>query len=268
MSEQDLKVRKKSNKQRYEAELLRFQGELAHLQTWVKATGARIIVVFEGRDAAGKGGIIKRLTEWVSPRVFRVVALPAPSDREKSQMHFQRYLAYFPAAGEVVIFDRSWYNRAGVDRIMGFADAETVERFLTLAGPFEKAFVESGIQLIKFFVDVGEDEQDKRFRERIENPMKQWKLSPMDLESYRRWWDYSHAYDEMLTRTDSDWAPWWVVPSDDKKRARINCITHLLSLIPYERIPYEKPELGKRQKKPKGFRVSPLSRNFVPDVFG
>ncbi len=259
-------LRKEQNK-RYEKELERLQVELAYLQSWVKASGARIIVVFEGRDAAGKGGVIKALTERVSPRVFRVTALPAPSDREKSQLFFQRYMAHFPAAGEIVIFDRSWYNRAGVDRVMGFASPEKVERFLQQAAPMEKNIVEGGIQLIKYFLDVDMDEQDKRFQERIHNPLKQWKLSPMDVESYQKWWEYSKAYDEMITRTDSGWAPWWVVPSNDKKRARINCITHLLSQIPYERIPFDKPKLGKRAEKPKDYRESGLARNVVPDVF-
>ena len=263
----DPKALRKAEAKRYEKTLERLHIELAYLQSWVKATGARIIVIFEGRDAAGKGGVIKALTERVSPRVFRVTALPAPSDREKTQMFFQRYMAHFPAAGEIVIFDRSWYNRAGVDRVMGFASAEKVESFLKLVAPVEKTMVDSGIQLIKYFLDVDMDEQDRRFRERIDNPMKQWKLSPMDVESYQKWWEYSHAYDEMISRSDSAWAPWWVVPSNDKKRARINCITHLLSQIPYERIPYAKPKLGKRAEKPEGYRESGLARNIVPDVF-
>ena len=264
---EDPKALRKAAKKRYETELERLHVELAYLQSWVKATGARIIVIFEGRDAAGKGGVIKALTERVSPRVFRVTALPAPSDREKTQMFFQRYMAHFPAAGEIVIFDRSWYNRAGVDRVMGFASAEKVEGFLKLAAAVEKPIVDSGILLVKYFLDVDLDEQDRRFRERMDNPMKQWKLSPMDVESYRKWWEYSHAYDEMISRSDSAWAPWWVVPSNDKKRARINCITHLLSQIPYERIPYDKPKLGKRAEKPEDYRESGLARNTVPDVF-
>lgn len=263
----DPKALRKAQAKRYEKELERLHVELAYLQSWVKATGARIIVVFEGRDAAGKGGVIKALTERVSPRVFRVTALPAPSDREKTQMFFQRYMAHFPAAGEIVIFDRSWYNRAGVDRVMGFASPQKVEDFLKLVAPVEKTIIDSGILLIKYFLDVDMEEQDKRFRERIDNPMKQWKLSPMDVESYQKWWEYSKAYDEMISRTDSAWAPWWVVPSNDKKRARINCITHLLSQIPYERIPFDKPKLGKRAEKPEGYRESGLARNVVPDVF-
>lgn len=261
------KAARKLAKKHYEKELERLQIELAYLQDWVKRTGARIIVVFEGRDAAGKGGVIKTLTARVSPRVFRVTALPAPSDREKTQLFFQRYMEHFPAAGEIVIFDRSWYNRAGVDRVMGFASPEKVEHFLRLAGPIEKTIVDGGIALIKYFLDVDMDEQDKRFRERIDNPMKQWKLSPMDIESYRKWWDYSKAYDEMISRTDSEWAPWWVVPSNDKRRARINCISHFLSQIPYEKLPFDKPKLGKRDKRPSGYKESGMARNIVPDVF-
>ncbi len=204
---------------KYQAELERLQTELAHLQAWVKASGARIVIVFEGRDAAGKGGIIRRLTERVSPRVFRVVALPAPSDREKTQLYIQRYLAHMPAAGEIVIFDRSWYNRPGVERVMGFASGEQVQNFLELIGPFERTLTRSGIILLKYFVDVSEEEQEKRFRARIDDPLRQWKLSPMDIESYRKWWDYSAAYDEMISRSDTEHAPWWIVPSDDKKKA-------------------------------------------------
>jgi polyphosphate kinase 2 len=250
----------------YTRELARLQVEVAHLQTWVKATGARIVIVFEGRDAAGKGGVIKRLTERVSPRVFRVVALPAPTDREKSQMYVQRYLAHLPAAGEVVIFDRSWYNRPGVERVMGFASDEQVARFLTVTPAIERAIVDNGIILLKYFLDVSEAEQEKRFRQRIADPLRQWKLSPMDVESYRRWWDYSRAYDAMLDATDSAHAPWWIVPSDDKKRARVNCIAHILSRIPYEEIPFDKPELGKRRKRPKDFEASTRDRRLVPDV--
>ena len=251
----------------YDRQLREIHVELVKLQQWVVATGTKVIVVFEGRDGAGKGGTIKALTERVSPRVFRVVALPAPTEREKSQMYVQRYIKHFPAAGEIVIFDRSWYNRAGVDRVMGFASPQKVEDFLKLAAPVEKTIIDSGILLLKYFLDVDMDEQDRRFRERMDNPMKQWKLSPMDVESYRKWWEYSHAYDEMISRSDSAWAPWWVVPSNDKKRARINCITHLLSQIPYERIPYDKPKLGKRAEKPEDYRESGLARNTVPDVF-
>ncbi len=250
----------------YDRELARLQVELAHLQTWVKQTGARIVVIFEGRDAAGKGGIIRRITERVSPRVFRVVALPAPTDREKTQMYGQRYLSHLPAAGEIVIFDRSWYNRPGVERVMGFCTELEARRFLERVSRFEAVIVESGIILLKYFLVVSEAEQERRFRQRIDDPVRQWKLSPMDLESYRRWWDYTAAYDEMITMSDSDHAPWWIVPSDDKKRARINCISHMLSRIPYERVEFTKPKLGKRQKRPAGFVDDTSMRNVVPDI--
>jgi polyphosphate kinase 2 len=259
--------KKKERNRAYEAEFARLQVEIAHLQRWVTETGARIIVIFEGRDAAGKGGLIKRLVEKVSPRVFRVVALPSPSDREKTQMYFQRYMAQFPAAGEVIIFDRSWYNRPGVERVMGFASDEKVKRFLQLAPPFEKIMVENGIILLKYFLDVSEEEQERRFRQRIDDPVRQWKLSPMDIESYRRWWDYTKAYDEMIRATDSSHAPWWIVDSTDKKSARINCITHLLKSIPYKRVKFEEPELGKRQKRPDDFVADNSARNVVPAVF-
>ncbi|MFQ6180608.1 polyphosphate kinase 2 [Sinorhizobium meliloti] len=251
----------------YAKELGRLQEEIAHLQAWVKKTGARIVIVFEGRDAAGKGGVIKRFTERVSPRVFRVVALPAPTDREKTQIYMQRYIQQLPAAGEVVIFDRSWYNRPGVERVMGFCSEEKATRFLELAPRFEAAMIESGIVLLKYFLDVSEDEQERRFRQRIDDPLRQWKLSPMDIESYRRWWDYTRAYDEMIRMTDTDYAPWWIVPSNDKKRARINCLSHILSSIPYERVKFEEPDLGKRQKRPGDFVSDTRIRRTVPDVF-
>jgi polyphosphate kinase 2 len=251
----------------YSKRLRELQVELAYLQAWVKQSGARIVIVFEGRDAAGKGGVIKRLTELVSPRVFRIVALPAPSDREKSQIYMQRYLTQFPAAGEIVIFDRSWYTRPGVERVMGFCSEEKARRFLELTPRFEAAMVEAGITLLKYFLDVSEEEQDKRFRQRIDDPVRQWKLSPMDVESYRRWWDYTKAYNEMIRATDTDYAPWWIVPSDDKKQARINCISHLLSSIPYERVPFEEPKLGKRQKRPENFIDDTTPRRVVQDVF-
>lgn len=258
---------KKARKKAYEAEIARLQIEIAHLQAWVKETGARIIIVFEGRDAAGKGGLIKRLVERVSPRVFRVVALPAPSDREKSQMYFQRYMAQFPAAGEVVIFDRSWYNRPGVERVMGFTPEGKVKRFLQEVPNLEALIVESGIILLKYFLDVSEEEQERRFRRRIDDPIRQWKLSPMDVESYRRWWDYTKAYDEMIRLTDTPVAPWWIVDSNDKKSARVNCISHLLDSIPYEQVPFEEPTLGKRQKRPKDYVEPNTARNKVPRVF-
>ncbi len=251
----------------YERELTRVQVELSHLQSWVRNTGARIVVVFEGRDAAGKGGIIKRITERVSPRVFRVVALPAPTEREKTQVYIQRYVRHMPAAGEVVIFDRSWYNRPGVERVMRFCTDEEAERYLILTPRFEAYLVESGIILLKYFLTVSEQEQERRFQRRIADPLRQWKLSPMDLESYRRWWDYTRAYDEMIRRTDTPQAPWWIVPSDDKKRARINCITHLLNSVPYERLAFKNPDLGKRQKRPKDFVDDESHRNLVPDIF-
>lgn len=250
----------------YGKELTRLQEEIAHLQAWVKKSGARVVIVFEGRDAAGKGGVIKRFVERVSPRVFRVVALPAPTDREKSQIYMQRYIQHLPAAGEVVIFDRSWYNRPGVERVMGFCSDEKARRFLELAPRFEAAIVESGIILLKYFLDVSEKEQERRFRQRITDPLRQWKLSPMDVESYRRWWDYTRAYNEMLRMTDTEYAPWWIVPSDDKKRARINCISHILSSIPYERVKFAEPELGKRQKRPDDFVDDNRTRRTVPNV--
>lgn len=259
---------KKARNRAYDAQLARLQVEIAHLQAWVKATGARIVIIFEGRDAAGKGGIIKRLVERVSPRVFRVVALPAPSDREKTQIYFQRYMAHMPAAGEIVIFDRSWYNRAGVERVMNFTPEESVKRFLEIVPQMEGLIVESGIILLKYFLDVSEDEQERRFRQRIDDPVRQWKLSPMDIESYRRWWDYTKAYDEMIRLTDTPHAPWWIVVSDDKKAARINCISHILSAIPYEPIAYEEPKLGKRQKRPDDDASDLVARNFVPAIFG
>ncbi|WP_028747130.1 polyphosphate kinase 2 [Rhizobium mesoamericanum] len=258
---------KKERKKAYEKEIARLQVEIAYLQSWVQASGARIVIIFEGRDAAGKGGVIKRLVERVSPRVFRVVALPAPSDREKSQMYFQRYMAQLPAAGEVVIFDRSWYNRTGVERVMGFTSEDKVRRFLQVVPHLEGLIIESGVILLKYFLDVSEDEQERRFRQRIDDPVRQWKLSAMDLESYRRWWDYTKAYDEMISATGSPHAPWWIVNSDDKKSARINCITHLLKSIPYERVESDEPKLGKRQKRPDDYVADSIARNIVPSVF-
>lgn len=260
-------VEGKSGGGRYTKKIEELQVELAHLQAWVKHSGARIVIIFEGRDAAGKGGVIKRLTERVSPRVFRVVALPAPTDREKSQIYMQRYVAHLPAGGEIVIFDRSWYTRPGVERVMEFCSERTARRFLELTPRFEAAIVESGTTLLKYFLDVSEEEQEKRFRQRIDDPMRQWKLSPMDIESYRRWWDYSKAYNEMIRATDTDYAPWWIVPSNDKKQARINCISHILSSIPYERVPFEEPKLGKRQKRPDDFVDDTTARRIVPDVY-
>ncbi|MEA3411528.1 MAG: polyphosphate kinase 2 [Pseudomonadota bacterium] len=252
----------------YESELEKLQGELVKLQHWVREKGLRVIVVFEGRDAAGKGGVIKRITERVSPRVFRVVALPAPTEREKTQMYIQRYITHFPAAGEVVIFDRSWYNRAGVEPVMGFCTDEQYEGFLRECPTFERYIVESGIILIKYWFDVGMEEQHRRFESRIEDPRKVWKLSPMDVESYKRWYQYSKARDRMLDATDTDHAPWNVVLSDVKKRARLNCISNLLGQIPYKELPREKINLGKRNMKGKyDDQASLEGRRFVVERY-
>ena len=260
--------KKKLSTAEYEAELERLQGELVKLQYWVKEKGLRVIVVFEGRDAAGKGGVIKRITERVSPRVFRVVALPAPTEREKSQLYIQRYLGHFPAAGEVVIFDRSWYNRAGVERVMGFCTDEQYEDFLRDCPEFESYFTERGIVLIKYWFDVGMEEQSRRFRSRIEDPRKIWKLSPMDVASYARWYQYSKARDRMLEATDTEHAPWYVVRSDNKKRARLNCISHLLGQIPYKDLTGEKVDLGERSSKGKyDDQASLEGRRFVPEKY-
>jgi polyphosphate kinase 2 len=258
---------RKARNKAYDRELARLQVEIANLQAWVKSSGARIVIIFEGRDAAGKGGMIKRLTERVSPRVFRVVALPAPSDRQKTQLYMQRYIEQLPAAGEVVIFDRSWYNRPGVERVMGYCTEHAARRFLQEIPHFEALITESGVMLLKYFLTVGEDEQERRFRQRIDDPVRQWKLSPMDLESFRRWWDYTSAYDEMLRLTDTPHAPWWIVDSNDKKAARINCLTHLLQSIPYEKVRYHEPKLGKRQKRPDDYVGDRTARNVVPSVF-
>ncbi len=233
----------------YEKELRKLQVQLCHLQEWVKEKKLRVIVLFEGRDAAGKGGTIKALSEKVSPRVFRVVALPAPSDREKTQMFMQRYMQHFPSAGEIVIFDRSWYNRAGVEYVMGFCTADEHDRFLQLCPQIERYVVDGGIILIKFWLEVGMDEQERRFRARIDDPVRQWKLSPMDIESYRRWYAYSRARDLMLKNTSSKHAPWHIIRSNDKRRARLNCIAHLLKTIPYSRVARDKIKLPKRSDK-------------------
>lgn len=252
----------------YEDELRKLQVKLCYLQDWLKESGHRCIVVMEGRDAAGKGGTIKAITERVSPRIFRVVALPAPSDREKSQMHIQRYFGHFPAAGEMVIFDRSWYNRAGVDSVMGFAKEKQVERFLKLAPRIEDYIIDGGIQLIKVWLEVGMEEQDKRFHARIDDPLRQWKLSPMDLESYSRWYDYSRARDRMLEATDTDRSPWHIVRTDDKRRGRLNVISHLLDLIPYKKIGREKVKLPDRDSKHAyDDQASIAGRRFVPERY-
>jgi polyphosphate kinase 2 len=249
----------------YERELARLHAELVKLQLWVVAKGLKVCIVFEGRDGAGKGGVIKAITERVSPRVFRVVALPAPTDREKSQMYIQRYLRYFPAAGEVVIFDRSWYNRAGVERVMEFCSMEQVRRFLEVAPAFEKAIVESGILLVKYWLEVSPEEQTRRLEARIKDPRKIWKLSPMDLKSYNRWYGFSRARDDMFKATDTPWAPWHAIRSDDKKRARLNAISHLLAQIPYHDPPRDKPILPKRQK-PDGYQEPDYPYKVVPEL--
>jgi polyphosphate kinase 2 len=258
----------KMKRKAYEKELGKLQVELCHLQDWVKKTGARIIVVFEGRDAAGKGGTIKAITERVSPRVFRVVALPAPSDRQKTQMFMQRYIQQFPAGGEIVIFDRSWYNRAGVEYVMGFCTEEQNRRFLELCPQIEKYIIDGGTRLIKIWLEVGKDEQERRFSARINDPLRQWKLSPMDVESYRRWDDYSRARDMMLKATDSKHAPWHIVRSDDKRRARLNCIAHILRSIPYKKVPHTKVKLPKRSGKGRYDDQATLKgRNFVRETY-
>ena len=259
--------RKLSGKE-YAKQLLKLQAELCHLQSWVKAKGLRVIVLFEGRDGAGKGGTIKAITERVSPRVFRIAALPAPSDREKSQMYMQRYIQHFPSAGEVVLFDRSWYNRAGVEPVMGFCSKEQHERFLHRCPEFERYIVDGGITLVKFWLEVSNKEQEKRFLARIKDPVRQWKLSPMDLPSRTLWYDYSRARDRMLEATDTGFAPWVIVPSDDKKRARLNAIAHLLRVIPYKKLPREKVDLPKRAKKRAYDDEAAIKhRRFVREVF-
>jgi polyphosphate kinase 2 len=240
-------------RQKYEKRLKKLHVELVKLQEWVKVKGVKVCVIFEGRDGAGKGGTIKAITERVSPRVFRVVALPAPTEREKSQMYLQRYVAHFPAAGEIVIFDRSWYNRAGVERVMGFCPEDQVKRFLQLTPQFEKLMIENGILLRKYWLEVGMEEQTRRLTARIDDGRKIWKLSPMDLDSYSRWYDYSRARDEMFKTTDTAWAPWFVVDSNDKRRARLNLISHLLASIPYKKAKRDKVKLPRRQKR-KGYR--------------
>jgi polyphosphate kinase 2 len=263
----DDKPQKLSNKE-FNKELERLQGELVKLQYWVKEKGLRVIVVFEGRDAAGKGGIIKRITERVSPRVFRVVALPTPSEREKTQVYMQRYITHYPAAGEIILFDRSWYNRAGVERVMGFCTEEQYLGFLHYTPIFEKAITDGGILLVKYWIDVGMEEQERRFKDRIHDTRKTWKLSPMDTESYKRWYEYSRARDAMLTATDTDYAPWYIVQSDDKKRARLNCITHLLSLIPYKDPQLEAVKLGRRNRKDQYDDEAALKgRRFIPSIY-
>jgi len=257
----DGKLREKD----YQRELKRLHVELVKLQQWIVHDRRKVCIVFEGRDGAGKGGAIKAITERVSPRVFRVVALPAPTEREKSQMYIQRYLPHLPAAGEIVIFDRSWYNRAGVERVMGFCSEEQAKRFLQMTPAVEKAIVDSGIILLKYWLEVSEAEQTRRLEGRIEDGRKIWKLSPMDLKSYSRWYDYSQARDDMFATTDTAWAPWYVVRSDDKKRARLNVISHLLSRIPYEEIPLEKVKLPKRQDA-EGYKEPDYPFKVIPEL--
>ena len=258
----------KMKAKKYDKELRKLQARLCHLQDWVKQKGLRVIIVFEGRDAAGKGGTIRALTERVSPRVFRLVALPAPSDREKSQMYIQRYMTHFPAAGEIVIFDRSWYNRAGVEYVMGFSTKEQHARFLELCPEIEKYIVDGGIQLLKIWLEVSDKQQKRRFEARIDDPVRQWKLSPMDLPSRSKWYEYSRARDLMLKATDTKHAPWYVLRSDDKKRARLNCLTHILNLIPYKKVPHEKVKLPKRSMKGAYDDEAPLKgRKFVPEKY-
>jgi len=258
----------KMKRKRYEKELCKLQTELCLLQQWVVHAGARVIVVFEGRDAAGKGGTIKAITERVSPRVFRVVALPAPSDREKTQLYAQRYIQHFPAAGEVILFDRSWYNRTGVEYVMGFCTKDQYKEFVENCPIFESHIVKSGILLIKFWLEVGREEQQRRFEARIEDPLRQWKLSPMDIESYARWYAYSRARDMMLEATDTHEAPWHLVRSGDKRRGRLNCISHLLKLIPYEEVPHDKVKLPQRSTKGEYDDQATLKgRTFVPEKY-
>ena len=258
----------KMKAKKYEKELRKLQARLCHLQEWVKQKGLRVIIVFEGRDAAGKGGTIRTLTERVSPRVFRTIALPAPSDREKSQMYFQRYMQHFPAAGEIVIFDRSWYNRGGVEYVMGFCTKEEHARFLDRCPEIEKYIVDGGIQLIKIWLESSDKEQKRRFEARMEDPVRQWKLSPMDLPSRSKWFEYSRARDLMLKATDSKHAPWYILRSDDKKRARLNCLAHILDLIPHKKVEREKVKLPKRSMKGAYDDEAPLKkRKFVPEKY-
>jgi polyphosphate kinase 2 len=256
----------KMKRKEYEQHMRILHAELVAMQEWVKASGAKICIVFEGRDTAGKGGTIKRITERVSPRVFRVVALPAPTEREKSQMYVQRYISHFPAAGEVVIFDRSWYNRAGVERVMGFCTPEETERFLGLVPSWEKAMIDSGILLLKYWLEVTPDEQTRRLQSRIDDPRKIWKLSDLDLKSYSRWYDYSRARDAMFAASDTAWAPWYVAHTNDKKRGRLNIISHLLSQVPYKPLAHRDITLPKRQR-PGGYVQPDLPLRHIPEPF-
>ena len=247
----------------YEKELVKLQVELVRLQAWVKKTNSKIIVIFEGRDAAGKGGLIKAICERVSPRVFRVVALPTPTERQKSQVYFQRYFEHLPAGGEVILFDRSWYNRAGIERVMGYCTQHEYDEFMRICPNMEMGMVRAGVTILKYFLDVSQEEQERRFLRRIHDPLRQWKLSPMDLESYRRWWDYTEAIDTMIAATDTPVAPWYVVNSDDKRRARLSCISHLLSKIPYKRVKTKRVKLPPRQKKNRNQPKTIMFKNVV-----
>jgi polyphosphate kinase 2 len=259
---------KKMKEKKYEKELVRLQAKLCILQDWVKEKGLRVIIVFEGRDAAGKGGTIKAIMERVSPRIFRLIALPAPSDREKSQMYVQRYMAHFPAGGEIVIFDRSWYNRAGVEHVMGFCTDAQYERFLKVTPAFENQLAESGIILIKLWLEVSNKEQERRFRARIDDPLRQWKLSNMDLPSREKWYEYSRARDAMFRATDTRQAPWYIVRSDDKRRARLNCIAHILEQIPHKKIKRPKVKLPDRSRKHAYDDEAAIARRrFVPEIY-
>jgi polyphosphate kinase len=266
-SENEVPAPQKMTRKEFEKELSKLQVELTRLQAWAVAEGARVIVVFEGRDTAGKGGVISRIMQRCSPRVFKHVALPTPSDREKSQLYIQRYVAHFPAAGEIVLFDRSWYNRAGVERVMGFCSDDQYQRFLRLVPAIEREIVNNGIILLKYFLDVSQAEQRRRFAARIADPVKHWKLSPMDVESVRRWWDYTKTYQVMLEATDTPPAPWHVVPADDKRRARLNLIRHLLSSIPYEKVRVDLPEIPKAASRPRGVEEGLRAGQVVPNLY-
>ena len=260
-------AKKRVSRNVFDKEMKRLQAELCALQDWVVRENLKVAVVFEGRDAAGKGGIIKRITERVSPRIFRVIALPAPTERQKSQIYMQRYIPHMPAGGEIVLFDRSWYNRAGVERIMGFCTDEEYERFLQVCPEFEHHLIEEGIILIKYFLDVSREEQETRFLRRAEDPRKHWKLSPMDVESWTRWWDYTEAYEAMIRATDMEHAPWYRVQSNDKRAARLNCISHFLSMIPYEKTGFELPPLPERRPRGPDVPDEVSFRHSVPELF-
>ena len=266
-SEDRVPAPQKMTRKEFEKELSKLQVELTRLQAWTVAEGARVIVVFEGRDTAGKGGVISRIMQRCSPRVFKHIALPTPSDREKSQLYIQRYIAHFPAAGEIVLFDRSWYNRAGVERVMGFCSNDEYQRFLRLVPAIEREIIDNGIILLKYFLDVSQAEQRRRFAARITDPVKHWKLSPMDVESVQRWWDYTKAYQVMLEATDTPSAPWHVVPADDKRRARLNLISHMLSKIPYKKVRVDLPKIPRAAPRPRGVEERLRAGQVVPNLY-